>query len=205
MNLEKFFDIPSVAYYQKDKEGEYTLVNQGFLKEYSKFTEHDIIGSKDIDLWGGNAPLFNINDQKVKFYEKNEIFIEEHLYENQKRFYLSFKNPWYSRAGTLLGISGVSILLNAEEQITNAQYSEELNHFLETLQLTYYKKNNYNLTPRQKECLKYLTKGMTIKQIANQLSLSHKTVEHYLETVKLKLNCANRHELIKKAFQFDIV
>lgn len=42
-------------------------------------------------------------------------------------------------------------------------------------QLTYEKLNldsRYNLSKQQKECLYYLTKGMTVKQIARTLNLS---------------------------------
>jgi DNA-binding CsgD family transcriptional regulator len=55
------------------------------------------------------------------------------------------------------------------------------------------------LTKRQEDCLFYLTIGMTKKEIAKNTQLSPKTVEHYLDAVKIKLNCHNRSELIKKA------
>jgi len=64
---------------------------------------------------------------------------------------------------------------------------------------------NHNLTKRQLDCLLYLVKGLTIKQIGCELMLSPKTVEHYLDAVKTKLNCHTRSELIEKAFQFNDV
>jgi DNA-binding CsgD family transcriptional regulator len=45
---------------------------------------------------------------------------------------------------------------------------------------------------------------MTMKQIAYELGLSPKTVEHYLETVKLKLKCHTRQELIEKALAIGL-
>jgi DNA-binding NarL/FixJ family response regulator len=59
------------------------------------------------------------------------------------------------------------------------------------------------LTDRQVECLYYLVKGMTIRQIASQLTLSHRTVEHYLETIKRKLQCNKRCELIEIALKMQ--
>ena len=55
------------------------------------------------------------------------------------------------------------------------------------------------LTQRQEECLKHLVQGMSLKQIAKHLSLSPRTVEHYLESVKMKLDCNSRVELFAKA------
>lgn len=55
------------------------------------------------------------------------------------------------------------------------------------------------LTFQQEECLFFLVKGMTIKLIAKQLNLAPKTVEHYLEATKNKLNCHSRFELISTA------
>ena len=57
------------------------------------------------------------------------------------------------------------------------------------------------LTKRQADCLFYLTRGMTSKQIAKQLQLSPKTIEHYLINVKAKLDCNNRAELITKGLK----
>lgn len=61
-----------------------------------------------------------------------------------------------------------------------------------------------HLTQRQVDCLHYLLKGMTVKQIATELSLSPRTVEHYLEAVKNKLSCNSRIELFKKARELGI-
>lgn len=54
------------------------------------------------------------------------------------------------------------------------------------------------ITSRQKECLFYLVKGLTAKQIAIQTGISPRTVEHCIEAMKIKLNCETRAELIIK-------
>ena len=61
------------------------------------------------------------------------------------------------------------------------------------------------LSNQQLECLYYLVTGKTIKKIAETMNLSARTVEHYLETVKSKLCCKTREELIKKAFQISYI
>lgn len=61
------------------------------------------------------------------------------------------------------------------------------------------------LTDRQTDCLLYLVKGMTIKEIAKELNLAPKTIEHYLTTVKTKLNCHSRSSLITRALTMQTI
>ena len=61
------------------------------------------------------------------------------------------------------------------------------------------------LTDQQLECLFNQVKGKTIRKIGETMKLSHRTVEHYLEAVKIKLSCKTREELIEKAFQLPLI
>jgi DNA-binding CsgD family transcriptional regulator len=53
------------------------------------------------------------------------------------------------------------------------------------------------LTHREIDCLSYLAKGQTAKQIARNLNLSVRTVETYLTRIKTKTNLTLRSDLIK--------
>jgi DNA-binding NarL/FixJ family response regulator len=46
---------------------------------------------------------------------------------------------------------------------------------------------------------------MTIKEIAAALELSPKTVEHYLQTIKTKLHCYKKSQLITKALSIPYI
>lgn len=54
------------------------------------------------------------------------------------------------------------------------------------------------LTKRETDCIYYLIRGMSAKQIGRELGLSNRTVETHLNNVKIKLNCHTRFELINK-------
>lgn len=59
---------------------------------------------------------------------------------------------------------------------------------------------NYNelyekLSSQQKYCLYYTLQGKTIKEIAKLMSLSPRTVEHYINIIKTKFNCDNKRDL----------
>jgi DNA-binding NarL/FixJ family response regulator len=55
------------------------------------------------------------------------------------------------------------------------------------------------LTPREREVLRYIARGYADKQIARQLHISAKTVETYVSAVLRKLQLSNRYELTRWA------
>lgn len=57
------------------------------------------------------------------------------------------------------------------------------------------KKEKVKLSKREKECLALLAHGKKIKEIAHILVLSPRTVEHYFNLLKLKLDL-NKSQLI---------
>ena len=60
------------------------------------------------------------------------------------------------------------------------------------------------LTERETEVLRYVAKGLTAKQIAEQLFLSHRTVENHVQATFRKLQLANRVELARYAIEHGL-
>lgn len=61
-----------------------------------------------------------------------------------------------------------------------------------------------SLTERETEVLRYVAKGLSAKQIAEKLSLSHRTVENHVQTTFRKLQVANRVELTRYAIEHGL-
>lgn len=61
-----------------------------------------------------------------------------------------------------------------------------------------------SLTDRETEILRYVAKGLTAKQIAERLSLSHRTVENHVQATFRKLQVANRVELARYAIEHGL-
>ncbi len=55
------------------------------------------------------------------------------------------------------------------------------------------------LTPREREVLRYIARGYAYKQVARQLSISVKTVETHVSAVLRKLQLSSRYELTRWA------
>lgn len=55
------------------------------------------------------------------------------------------------------------------------------------------------LSKRQSECLFFLLRGKTSKEIAKYVGLSYRTVEKHIEGIKLKFSCETRNQLIEKS------
>jgi DNA-binding CsgD family transcriptional regulator len=58
---------------------------------------------------------------------------------------------------------------------------------------------NISLSTRELECLFFLLRGKTSKEVSSILKISHRTIEIYTEQLKLKFNVKSKSELIEKA------
>jgi len=59
-------------------------------------------------------------------------------------------------------------------------------------------------TSRQMEVLTYLGRGFTAKQIAKKLTLSVRTIESYINDIKLKLDIKNKSDLISYCYDLGV-
>ncbi|EME16615.1 two-component system response regulator [Rhodococcus triatomae BKS 15-14] len=60
------------------------------------------------------------------------------------------------------------------------------------------------LTDRETEVLRLVAKGLSAKQIATRLALSHRTVENHVQATLRKLQLANRVELARYAMEHGL-
>jgi two-component system response regulator NreC len=61
------------------------------------------------------------------------------------------------------------------------------------------------LTPREREVLTYIAEGYTNREIAEELVISHKTVDRHRENIMRKLNLHSRVELVKYAIEKGLI
>ena len=174
-----FLKKTPISYFIKDQDGKYVFVNQITIQTTGFENESALIGSTDFDLpWREQALQIYNNDQKIIQCAQADTYIEfGELEDKSINYYLSYKLP-YCNHRKVIGVQGYSILIEN-------------------------KKNQ--LSKMQVECLYYFVLGMTSKEIARKLSLSSRTVEHYIENIKIKLNCSSRSELVTQALCQPII
>ena len=61
------------------------------------------------------------------------------------------------------------------------------------------------LSPRQRECLLWASRGLSTKQIAERLTLSDPVVHEYLRAAKRKLGCATRAHAVARAVRLGLL
>lgn len=60
------------------------------------------------------------------------------------------------------------------------------------------------LSPREKECLYWISQGKTMEETAMILEIKYGTVVGYVRTLKQKLHCTTLAHLVFKAMQLGI-
>jgi DNA-binding CsgD family transcriptional regulator len=61
------------------------------------------------------------------------------------------------------------------------------------------------LTAREREVLRLAANGYTSKEIAQLITIAHRTVERHIENARLKLGARNRAHLISKALKVGLL
>lgn len=124
----------------------------------------------------------------------NNLFLFDH-------FILYFKNKIKSVPGIESKILTFSASpLRDEENSQKEEYNHRLNNFLKQTELCHFEVKEDNkiitITKREAQCLWMLSEGKTMKEIAQNLEISQRTVESYLNTVKRKTGATFKTELI---------
>jgi DNA-binding CsgD family transcriptional regulator len=61
-----------------------------------------------------------------------------------------------------------------------------------------YLTNKFKLSKRELNCLELYVYGKTAKEISRMLYLSHRTIENYIQSVKIKMQAPRKSDLIHK-------
>lgn len=157
-------------------------------EEVFGISRKDFIGTPLKELI--NNRYSNCNEVIKVVLEENDTVINSRL---PRQFYnvwvakglyilelLTIKMPFYTKQGKLGGVLGFS-------------------HYISKFSIR--EASNLGLSKRETECLLHLLEGKSNKEIASQLFISVRTVESYIDSIKTKLGCFNKSELLSKAVQ----
>lgn len=177
--LNELIEQLSCAVYWKDLDGIYrghnSFATQDLIKKGYKTS---VIGAKDTDLFDTDiANAYHKNDQQALTSLNKQVYIENTRTLDSKEkpiMQLSVKNPLTDQNNNVHGVLGTTYGVSQ----LNTSFGVA------------------TLTKREVDCLAFLYCGSTMKNTATQLSISPKTVETHIESIKNKLCCLNKSEII---------
>lgn len=175
----------------KDKNGKYIGCNDALAKLLGFTSPADLLGATDDDLcWSESAAMYRANDQKVMMLNKAHSMIEPgKVHDGSIAKAVSYKLPLRTRDKRAVGVIGVCLRIDGYHHMDNQELTREEN--MDKIMMS-------GLPERQKQCVYYLSRGMTIKEIAGKMNISPRTAGHYLERVKRKLRCNSRSQLLAR-------
>lgn len=158
----------------------------------------------DMDLWNSIDLYKNEDDYKEVFHFASSCNNPEiiNFYINSMNLLENFAYYFREKISKILKEAPKEIYINIRENARPLLIEEKkVNMFNSLCSST----ENVNLdlngkwvsfSPRQLQCLSLLYLGKTAKEIGQILDLSFRTVESYLDSIKLKLNCHTRKEVL---------
>jgi|SRR5579862_557689 len=181
----------------KDKEFRHLGCNNNLANSLNLKFPEDIIGLKDSDL-----PTHT--EQDIRFHLENDKLALagktiKVVHSYQDLFYFITKKPLKDINERTIGV-----IYHCQE-LANPDFFFHLNrmdkkYLLRNKDRSYFNiqsdHNPFQLSQRQKECVFYMLRGKTTKQIAEILNLSKRTVDFYIENIKNKIACHAKSELL---------
>ncbi|MEM1244541.1 MAG: LuxR C-terminal-related transcriptional regulator [Pseudomonadota bacterium] len=184
----------------KDNQSTYLGSNQYFAKAAGFNHPDELIGLKDTDLpWCELAAQMSHADRLA--IDQPQMILEIPLIADAScPLVITQKKPLYDH-NTLIGMIGFSfvnqtksILAELSRLIGNLKNYKDQNFLVQN-------DSNSKLTRRQQECLYYLLRGNTIREIAKNLNLSARTIETHMVHIKNIFAVRTKSQLIEKAIE----
>jgi DNA-binding CsgD family transcriptional regulator len=208
-NMTDYIDsLPGIAAC-RDQDCVYLYANEAYGKTHGLRHHFDIIGRTSAELPSGAAAcaaLFDEQDRQVMNSGQELKILDIHPYAKDTwSAHLYIKRPWFDENQKIIGTIGWGIdITHAYTAALNTQlirvedqplYSDPFDnpHAVRGPE------PDISLSPREREVLHLTLRGKTAKLAAAALGLSYRTVEQYVESIKLKFGVRSKTELIEIA------
>lgn len=220
--LTRHFDITYFDYCKIYRDGRMSiLANDPYWVKHFFSVNYPAGGQikkSGVYLWPTHLPEQAIIDARLHFNHDNGMTVifehQDHIeffdcassksnhkilyyYMNHFDVFKNFFTYFKERANDLIALAdenSISLNEKIKQQPFDLTCLSEINKLKKGMNAL-----NVHLSQRQIECLIYLSKGMTARQMSEIMELSPRTVEHYLNTTKIKLGCSQRSSLLKRA------
>jgi DNA-binding CsgD family transcriptional regulator len=207
IDIENLLWISGQGAFWKDINSHYLGCNDIAAEKSQIKSRKEIMGRTDFDiptLSAYEATQIREGDQLVINTQRPHCFLYSASNGAEKNVFVTYKAPLFNSNKLVVGVYGIDSFIDIHNETAYLSTLEKAGIPIQDLRKLKSKifpqnslRQNKTLTQRQYDCLYYLSRGMTIKRIAQELKLSARTVEHYLEHVKNKFSCSTRTEIIE--------
>ena len=193
IKVEDCLALP-VHVYLKDKKGIYRECNAAQAKSFGLNDGNEALGKMDQDfIKEKEALILQHNERLVWQDEKSKIIAECATFRGSvPDSMISIKIPIRNQSGVVIGVLGLSFP-------TNEMHFSSLGILAGPALPS--ESAAQSLSDREKQCVYYLVRGKTAKEIAKVLNLSPRTIEFYVGRLKVKWGCRKTTELVSKILQ----
>ncbi len=214
-NIGSLFNMPFMVYFV-GFDASYIAANH-FIRLTNFGTQGGYYSHDDLNGVSFST-IFKKETVQMLAYENNNILHTKKLtiYDNKitQRLdefsfsSLTFKFPVFDAKDNIIGVFGISALTDRSVFKEAESLSSSIERIIQTGLITQQKNilpgfhiDNIYFSKQEIKCLRLLIAGKTIKLIGQQLSLSPRTIEYYLDNIKQKLKVKTKSELIEKVVQ----
>jgi DNA-binding CsgD family transcriptional regulator len=189
------------------KDHEIVDINELCLSNFDYASKIDAVGDTFARNCQDKLQILKVfdNDRQVIKARQLQVFEEMADLNNGKHMHtITYKVPWYSQNQELLGIFGYAVVLSDR---SFSEIADAITHFSKFLigckQLSKFKEigsgdTKQYFSPREMDVFRLLVRGKTARQMGEILGLSPRTVETYLQNMKIKANVSSKSQLIDK-------
>lgn len=199
---EQILDQLNLYVWAKNTKGRYIFCNENYAMAAGLDSPNQIVGKTDDQMpWRHLADFIKAGDYGVLQGNSrvNAVEITDTL--NNVKDILVSESKFYKNSGECIGVAGSFV------DITGKHLVKKTGHY-DSLTDRYYLGaedfDNTYLTGREISIFKRILLGDTAQQTAHILKISPKTVESYVDNIKLKLQTKSRGEIIATAIQFGL-
>lgn len=205
LTIQEVLNFPCNVYIL-DVESVILSINDRSATSSGFYSTSDAVGRTvfDVLITHNATSITNIDRQVI---HKNHTILNEDVMirdDIAPMSFLTVKAPIYNDTTNIVGILGCSVMLDQQplaESLTLISNLGllKLQNKSSSISVSY----NTICTPREKQVINLLIRGKTAKEIAFELNLSKRTIEHYIENIKLKMNVDTKSQLIEKVLNLN--
>jgi DNA-binding CsgD family transcriptional regulator len=202
------FNRPGI-YGSKDLQGNFTSISEELARNIGyasanrvierSITDYQIL-TKAVEF----ADKF-VQEDQIVYAEKTPLKIFGYYHYHEPTFLFGEKIPLFDKDKNVCGLYFQYIDVTKtifKDLLLTAFLPKKADLLKQNNQVSYYLKQSFDknlLTKRESECLFYLLRGKSGREIAMLLDLSTRTIEEYLNNIKDKFKCCTKGQLIEKA------